>query len=170
MPRGLWPVPVLLVLVLLTGCGGGGTDTVTQVRTQTSAEPLTKAEYIAQSDAICQRYRERGNELSSQAKDLAGQENAHKAADILSQASDLVTAEVQELQALQPPARDAQVLREMLSSISSSASHEGDLANAINDLDAEGVRRTQALVAEDVLKARGIAQGYGLKVCGQGGG
>jgi hypothetical protein len=49
-----------LVLVIAAGCGGDdddSTEVVTVTATTETAESLTKAEYIAQADAICEDFR-----------------------------------------------------------------------------------------------------------------
>ena len=103
-------IALLLVLIPLVtaGCGGGPTETVTQVATQQSGQPLSRAEFIAQADAICHNHRSRREDLESQANELGllNSEKAHQVADLLRQASDNLMAETQELQALHPPVRE----------------------------------------------------------------
>jgi len=154
----------------IAACGGGGTETVTQVRTQTSAEPLTKAEYIAAGDAICRNHRARREGLEKQAADvgpIVSKDQAHRVADLLRLASDNLMVEVRELQGLQPPTADASTLGSMLSNLSAQASEIDDWADAYDNLDAREIRRFQARIVEDTATATGIAHGYGFKVCGQ---
>jgi hypothetical protein len=166
---------VLVVLGLgaslaIAACGGGGTETVTRVRTQASAEALTKAEYVAAADAICKNHRARREDLEKQATGvgpIVSKDQAHQVADLLRQASDNLMVEVQELRALQPPTADASTLGSMLSILSAQAAEIDDWADAYDKLDAQEIRRFQTRIAEDTAEATGIAQGYGFKVCGQ---
>ena len=106
MARAVLVVLGLGASLAIAACGGGGTETVTQVRTQTSAEALTKADYVAAADAICRNHRARREDLEKRATDvgpIVSKDQAHQVADLLRQASDNLMVEVQELQALQPP-------------------------------------------------------------------
>ena len=143
---------------------------MTQVRTQTSAEALTKAEYIAAADAICGNHRAMREDLEKQATDvgpIVSKDQAHQVADLLRQASDNLMVEVQELRALQPPTAGAGTLASMLSILSAQAAEIDDWADAYDKLDAGEIRRFQTRIAEDTAEATGIAQGYGFDVCGQ---
>ena len=169
MARAVLVVLGLGASLAIAACGGGGTETVTQVRTQTSAEALTKAEYVAAADAICRNHRARREDLEKQATDvgpIVSKDQAHQVADLLRQASDNLMVEVQELQALQPPT-DASTLASMLPILSAQATEIDDWADAYDKLDAREIRRFQTRIAEDTAEATGIAQGYGFKVCGQ---
>lgn len=154
----------------IAACGGGGTETGTQVRTQTSAEPLAKAEYIAAADAICEIHRARREDLEKRAIDvgrIVSKDQAHQVADLLRQASDNLMVEVQELQALRPPTADASTLGSMVSTLSAQATEIDGWADAYDNLDGLEIRRLQRRIAEDTAKVTGIAQGYGFKICGQ---
>ena len=53
-------IALLLVLVIVAGCGGDDDDSTEAVTVTTATEtagPLTRAEYIAQADAICEDFR-----------------------------------------------------------------------------------------------------------------
>jgi hypothetical protein len=165
-------IALLLVLIPLVaaGCGGGSTETVTQVATQQSGQPLSKAEFIAQADAICHNHQSRREDLESQANELGllNSEKAHQVADLLRQASDNLIAETQELQALHPPSAGVGTLGSIVSIVAAEASVIDDWAEAYDDLDAREIRRLQLRIGVVTAKAEGIAQGYGFEVCGRG--
>jgi hypothetical protein len=161
-------VGVLIPLFAAGGCGGGSTGQTNQVATQQSGRPLSKAEFIAQADAICRNHQSRREDLESQAKELGllNSEKAHRVADLLRQASDNLMAESQELQALDPPSAGVGTLGSIVSIVAAEASVIDDWAQAYDDLDARQIRRLQLRIGVITAKAEGIAQGYGFEVCG----
>jgi hypothetical protein len=157
------------VVFLIAGCGGSGTETVTQVRTQTSAAPLTKPEYIAQADAICQQYKATLDEIGQKLDDLGdidSQDEADQAASLIREAADKARPGLQALQSLQPPTQDASVLGTYVSITSGQLAAFSDLADAYEELDARQIRSLLARIDRDRAKQQGLAQGYGFKVCG----
>jgi hypothetical protein len=139
------------------------------VATQQSGQPLSKAEFIAQADAICHNHQSRREDLESQANELGplNSEKAHQVADLLRQESDNLIAETQELQALHPPSAGVGTLRSIVSIVAAKASVIDDWAEAYDDLDAREIRRLQLRIGVVTAKAEGIAQGYGFEVCGR---
>ena len=170
MARAVLVVVSLGTSLAIAACGGGSSEPTTQARTQTSPEPLTKAEYIAAADAICEIHRARREDLEKRAIDvgpIVSKVQAHQVADLLRQASDNLMLEVQELQALQPPTADASTLGSMVSTLSAQATEIDGWADAYDNLDGREIRRLQRRIAEDTAKVTGIAKGYGFKICGQ---
>jgi hypothetical protein len=163
-------LPLIVVVLIASGCGGGdSTETVTQVRTQTSAEPLTKAEYIAQADAICQQYQALGDKTDQMLSALGtidSDEEAEQAAGIVRQSVVELRPTVQALQRLEPPPRDAQVIGTYLSIVSAQLGENADLADAYEAHDAPESQTIVDRIARDTAKQEGLAQGYGFKVCG----
>ncbi len=159
---------LLIPLVTPSGCGGGSTETVSQVATQQSGQPLSKAEFIAQADVICHNHQSRREDLESQAKELGllNSEKAHQVAGLLRKASDNLMAEKRELQALDPPSTGVGTLRSIVSIVAAEASVIDEWAQAYDDLDAREIRRLQRRIGEVTAKAEAIAQGYGFEVCG----
>ncbi len=164
-------VGVLIPLFTAGGCGGGSTEPATQVATQQSGQPLSRAEFIAQADVICHNHESRREDLESQANELGhlNSDKAHQVADLLRQASDNLMAESQELQALDPPSAGVGTLRSIVSVVAAEASVIDDWAQAYDDLDAREIRRLQLRIGAITAKADGIARGYGFEVCGRTG-
>jgi len=152
------------------GCGGGGgTKTVTQVQTQSAAPPLTKDQYIAQADAICAKGRPERDCIKSEIQDAAasGSTDASRIADLENQAADYVNRLLSQLQPLPKPSGDDQVLGELYSLVNAQASDFQHLADATSSLDAAQIRSIAETTKSDEERARGVATGYGFKVCGQ---
>jgi hypothetical protein len=163
-------VPALAVVATLAiaGCGGGGTKTFTQVRTQTSPEPLTKAEYIAHADAICKTEGAKRAELEQQVAELAPitSGETREVAALLRQQADNQMAEVKGLLALQPPSADAASLASLLSILSAQITDLDDWADAYDQRNAKEIRSLQIRIAEHNAEASALAHRYGFKVCG----
>jgi hypothetical protein len=160
----------LAVLTAGVGCGGGP-KTVTQVRTQASGQPLTRAQYISQADAICQQYQGTRAELNKEFQQVGGaltNPQAHQAADLLRKAVDELKPEVQAIQALPRPTADAAVLGNLMDLQGAALTNVSNLADAFDSLDGREIRTLSAQLEKNGAEARGIAQGYGFKVCGRG--
>jgi hypothetical protein len=168
---GVRPFVWLLVLLPLAaaGCGGGSKDTTTQAETQTGTQPPSKPEFVAVADTICHNHASRREDLESQANELGplNAEKAHRVADLLRQASDNLTAEAQELQALHPPATGVGALRSLVSNISAQAGLIDRWADAYDALDTQEIRRLQLRIGVVAEKAQRTAQREGFRVCGQ---
>jgi hypothetical protein len=160
---------LLLPLLALSGCGGDGDDTTTTVTAQ-SGKPLTKSEYIARADAICQRGRESTaglfQELEQAGSSVTTGEDADHVADLLREAADQGTRVYDDLKALTPPRGDAEIIDNYLSTGFGAVVLLDNLADAYDSEDSEQISPLQSEIRTEALKAEGIAQGYGFKVCG----
>jgi NTP pyrophosphatase (non-canonical NTP hydrolase) len=146
-------------LWIATGCGGGDTST----------ESLTKADYIAQADAICKSERAKRDELESQVNDLAPitSQDTGEVADLLRQSSENLKGEIRQLRALHPPPADAGTLDSMLSTLGAEVAETDRWADAYDNQDEREIRLLQVRIADLTARASGIAQRYGFKACGQ---
>jgi len=161
---------VLLIATVAAGCGGGPTKTATQVETETGKQPLSKADYTALGDVICKNHQSRREDLESQTIDLGrlnSEDKAHRVAALLRQESENLTAEVQELAALQPPSADAGAVASVLSLLRAKAGVIDKWAKAYDALDTAGIRALQVRIGVATAKAAGRGREYGFKVCGQ---
>jgi hypothetical protein len=164
-------LPVFLIAIVAAGCGGGSTKTATQVKTQQGKRPLSKADYIALGDVICHNHLSRRQDLESQAVDLGALSSpgkAHQVATLLRQESTNLATEVEELDALQPPAGDIGTVQSILSLDRAKAGLIGNWAKAYDDLDAAAIRRLQIQIGVATAKTRRTARAYGFEVCGEG--
>src|SRR5262245_30732696 len=158
----------LAVLALLAvGCGDGNTDTVTGGGTQAEAGPLTKAEYIAQADAVCHEFRARTSGLGNDFNRAVKDSDYARAAGIEQEALEALRHGYERIAALPAPEGDAQAISE--------------IANARNEYLALDERYVDALEAEDTARIEAVAgklksaadrrdailSRYGFKVCGQ---
>ncbi len=73
-----------------------------------------------------------------------------------------------QLRALQPPASDRVVVAKYLSGVASQINLLQQFATAVENDDARGVKTISQQFAQGKASVRGLAQGYGFKVCGSG--
>ena len=159
-----------LIPVVAAGCGGGSTETTTRAGPQLHGGPLAKADFIDLADAICRNHQSRREDLESQATDLGrlnSEGKAHAIAALLRQESSNRKAEVQELEALQPPSGDVTRVGSILSLVRAETTLIDKWAEAYDDLDAEAIRRQQIRLGLTSAKAAARARAYGFEVCGQ---
>ena len=143
-PRAAVLVALACALVVLAGCGS-------------SAKPLSKADFIAKADGICQKY----TTLSAEStKDLKNPSPDQVIQAIRTRLLPLFEQQDKDLAKLHPPTADKAVVAKFLK----------DLAAATQDM---GIN-TKAFVAAHGLsqlfaKASLEARNYGLKVCAKTG-
>ena len=155
----------------LAACGGGGGTTATQTVTaqKQGGYPPTKAEFINQADALCQQFHADTASLRGRIQDL-GQPTStadlHRGADLIRQYADELSSEAAKLREIQPPRGDEAIINTWLSTAESGITAFHDLGDAYDSGDGQRIRSLGSEVQSRNDKASGIAQGYGLKVCG----
>jgi hypothetical protein len=164
---GLLALPALLA----AGCGGGDDSTKTVVVTTTATTattaPLSRAEYIAQSDAICADYQATTNENDKQVNRALHNFNYERAARVEKESIEGARMGYEQLAALPKPKGDEEVLAEL-----------DDLRNQLLVLDRRWVdaalrgdsTQVDALLDEFnavAQRKQDLETGYGLDVCGQ---
>jgi hypothetical protein len=88
-------------------------------------------------------------------------------AGLLRQQSDNLSAEAQDLQALQPPPADVGTVGSILALVPAKADLIDNCAKAYDDLDTAEIRRLQTRIGVATAKVRDRARAYGFEVCGQ---
>jgi hypothetical protein len=152
----------LLGTLTAAGCGSGSKQMTTQA--------TSRASYIQRADLTCKNHQSRREDLESQARDLGqvdSKAKAHQIAGLLRQESANRKAEVQELQALQPPSADAATIDSILSLVEAETGIVDRWANAYDDLNEEQIRRLQIRLGVTAGRAAARARAYGFEVCGQ---
>jgi hypothetical protein len=165
MPRAL---ALLIAVLTIAGCGGGD-STTTSVRTVTgqTGKPLTREQYIAEADSICGGYHPRLHDLRDKFRAAAVRRDYAAAADALQEAMSISRVEFDKLAAIRQPERDREVLGKLFD--------KADQAIALFESSIEPLRDENSdrftTLADEASSAadqeRGIATGYGFKVCGQ---
>ena len=160
----------------VAGCGGSS-STTTQTQTQTvvtqqQGSAPTKAAYINEVDAICATYAPQGQGLEQEIQKIGQpQTNAevHNLADLYRQAAKVAAAEDQQIRSVTPPTGDESIINNWISIRDTGISLLRDVAGAVDAAKGTNGPQLQTLakkVSSNTDKWKGIAQGYGFKVCG----
>ena len=161
---------VLVCLLAAAGCGGSSTSTATQTVTVGHTQELTKAEWIAKADAICAETQEETAPLKAEANALKeAPENAstyQKLAEVLKAGTASIPKETTALRALEPPSGDQGIIQKMIGTVEANATLGESMADALENSDLGRFEALNEQAKENTIKAKGLAQGYGLKVCG----
>jgi NhaP-type Na+/H+ and K+/H+ antiporter len=136
---------LLAVGVLAAGCGGSDDDSTTS--------SLTKSEWIAKADAICQA----GNQRDEQAAEQLFGNGKPTAAELQQFVTETAIPDTQrqidELRALGAPSGDEDQVNKILDTVQADID-QAKAAGDIND--------------QTFADANALAKQYGLQVCGQG--
>jgi hypothetical protein len=161
----------LVVAMFAAGCGGGsGKTATTQATAGPTQRPLTKAGYVALGDTICTNHESRRQDLESQANELGPLDSPAKAREIatlLRKESRNLTAEVEELEGLDPPAGEAARVDEILAALRTRATAIRRWASAYYDLDQGRIHTLQVRLGVVSGHAARRARSYGFRACGQ---
>ncbi len=136
----------IFVAFALAGCGGS------------SYKGLSKADFVAQADAICKRF---ADQRTAMVKGVDSNTNQQQAVEVLQRlVFPSYHAEVKELRKLEPPEADRATVKRMLDAV------DDGITRAEHD-----VQRDPAIVFargyNPVADGRAQAKAYGLKECGQ---
>ena len=160
---GLAPAVVALALA---GCGGGAATT-------TGPGPApTKAEYIARADAVCRSARASLSQLQAQTLALLRLGDTPKAyaqaATLFRRVRVLEQGELTRLRALRLPAGDTTTVTGYLRAGAGAVALVGRFADAFARRDKRALTRLARRGVQMAATTKGLAQGYGFKVCGHG--
>ena len=146
-----------LAALVVAGCGGGG-----------GGSRLSKADFISQADAICQKAHEDENKVSfpNVNPSTASQDDLKKFGDAIKQATAIDRKEVDDLKALKPPEDFQDNYDEALQELSDGLDHADNAVDEANKGDTAGLTRELNAVQSKATEANKKAAAYGLKVCG----
>jgi hypothetical protein len=147
----------LIAALVLAACSGNG-STSADDGDETSG-PLTKEEYIARADQICEEteHRIQALEPPSTTNDLDNYAAA------IAEISD---EGIGELRALKPPPEDADVIRRLIDNIERSVELLPEYAQAAQSQDASRFRQVEARLQEIADESVLLAREYGFEQCG----
>ncbi len=163
-------VGLLVATAGLAACGGG-TKANTATTTPAASGPTpTRAQYITQADAICQETRISLSKL--QTKSLVALGDTPKAfaaaAPLLRQIQTVEQAELARLQALRLPSGDNTEVTAYLQEGVQAVMLVGRIADGFAKGDRVALAAAEKEGTQRGAVAKGLAQGYGFKVCGHG--
>lgn len=170
-PRGTLGLAAVLAALLCSGCGGSASTSSTGARAQgatSSSASSTKAQYVAQAEAICRT-------LSAQEQPLKARQESLKtlapeAADtaFVSIVAKLVAysqAAARKLHALAPPAGDTQAVEQLLSSFSQETADAKAIEQAARKQESTPGEEAQDALKKTIDEHLALAERYGMKDC-----
>jgi hypothetical protein len=195
MRRGLICGCAVTLAAGLLGCGSSGTETstgpsggaaitapggptstgetsaTTATPTATGAVP-TKAGFAARADAVCARYQSERRHLFEQLRGQFQQPggasaSAATAADVYRQAVASGRRELDELRGLPEPASEASAIHDYFSSAETTLDDLDTVAGALDEPRSGALRSAASEVRAAGARTHGLAQGLGLRVCGE---
>ncbi len=154
----------------LAACGGATKATSTTTTPTASGPVPTRAQFIAQADAICQAARASLSTLPT--KSLIALGDTPKAfaaaAPLFRQIRSVEQAELGRLQGLRLPAGDNTEVTAYLQEGTQAVLLVGQIADAFAKGDKVALVAAEKEGNRRGAVAKGLAQGYGFKVCGHG--
>jgi hypothetical protein len=166
--RALAPVGAALAL---TACGGSSSHAT---KTTATTPAQSKAAYIAKADAICTQLRASLIELKPQTTAFSALGASSKAfavgAPLFRRVQALEQTELNGLKALPLPAGDTSQVTAYLQHGAAAVAMTGTIADALARHDTNALKAAEQAGVVAAAATRGLAQGYGFKVCGNGSG
>ena len=181
MPSAVWrfgigcravrrAIALLLVLVIVAGCGGDdddSTEAVTVTTATETAEPLTRAEYIAQADTICEDFRSKTLPLDKESDRAANNLNFARAARAQRETLEILAEGYERINALQAPPGDDNAISEIAKARNEFLVVEERYIDALEAGDVTRIESSARLIDSVTEKRDAILVAYGFKVCGQ---
>jgi hypothetical protein len=161
------------MMAMAAGCGVATQSTGTHAAPHAGSKP-TKAQYIAEADAICTRL---NKELNSKEKHLnelirlsrESKEKPESEAPVYREMRNIAgfwRSGASQLRALSIPAGDTAIVGKMEVDRDNIVADWENLVSAAENKDESGVERAKAAARSTEASYRGLEQGYGFKVCG----
>jgi hypothetical protein len=144
-------------IALLAGCGGGGS---TSTGTAEGGEELTKAEVIAEGDAICKDAHDRFADLRQNPPTTA-----EGAATLTQQLVEINETELSQLRELDAPASIRSDLARYLDALEKNVATLKEGLAAAQQNDATAYAKAQAKAGEDQVERLQLAHAVGFKEC-----
>jgi hypothetical protein len=169
MTEKLIAVLVATVVILAAGCGGDDADQTSQPAQSDAPVPaMTKAEFIEQADAICGDMDARVKPIEAKYEQAADAGEYDTAADLLREAVSEAAETQTEVEALEPPAADADTVDQYLEATRDGIGLVRRIADRLEDEDYAALDSLVAEAEQLDARAEGLAQGYGFRECGDG--
>lgn len=164
--RILW-VAMVALMAFAAGCGGSDDDASTDSPSARATEPaagsLTRADVVERGDELCSGYKKRAGAIQDAAK---GSEDAQEIAEALREIGREAERIIDPFRKLAARAPDREVLRRYVSTSKEQIVLLNRAADQYGQGDPESGLAVLEAGRETGSELRGIAQGYGFKVCG----
>lgn len=165
-------IALFLILAAVAGCGGGDNEQpAEQSQAESSAETTaeatpagpTKTEFIAQADEVCADYQEATKDIYNATMDSFEEFEAFAQVAV-----EETQHTLDEFRALPVPEADAKFVDQYLSLIGESVTLFKRMGEAAESENGSAIQTYYDDLTRLTQRQRGLAQGYGFKVCGAG--
>lgn len=153
------PITSLAAAVVALGLAACGDDD------SAPSGPLTKAEYIAAADEVCQSFETTGDQLE---EDLQNAEGNEQASQIVSDGADQAEETLADLKALQPPDEIAEQANEFVAITEEGIGIIREFSEAIAADDPAQTADVGRRLNENDVAGDEVAAEIGFKECGSG--
>jgi glycerate-2-kinase len=147
-------VSALVTALLGSGCSGNNSGD------NASGGRLSKAQFIAKADQICQSANDRTRALQPPTT-----ADPRALAKFLTKTGRIISDAAKQLKALQPPAADQQKINKLVTGLQTSANYFPALIKAVKAQDTQKVQQIMGQVQQASLQGTQIVQSYGFHVC-----
>jgi protein-tyrosine-phosphatase len=148
---------VVVLALALGGCNGD--EPGSAGNGDETSGPLTKEEFIARADEICE-------ETEHRIQALEPPSTTNELDDYADEIEEISDEGIGELRALRPPPEDADVIRRLIANIEKSVELLPEYAEAAQSQDATRFRRVEAQLQEIADESVLLAREYGFEQCG----
>jgi protein-tyrosine-phosphatase len=148
---------IVVLALALAGCDGD--EPRPSGNGDETSGPLTKEEFIARADEICQ-------ETENRIQALEPPTTTNDLDDYAAAIGEISDDGIGELRALKPPPEDAQVIRQLIANIEKSVELLPEYAQAAQSQDATRFRQVEAQLQEIADQSVLLARDYGFEHCG----
>ena len=157
------------VASLAIGCGDDdGTETVTVSNTGTATAPLSKEEYIAQADAICEDFRSKTLPLDKDSDRAANNLDFARAARAQRETMEILAEGYQRIDALQAPPGDDNAISAIAEARTKFLVLEERYIDALEAGDAPRIETLAGEIDSATERRDALLTAYGFRFCGQG--
>jgi hypothetical protein len=164
----------LAVLVIVAGCGGGGSSSAeTSSGSPQESGELTKAAFIEEADALCSAYQDQTEPIRDEIEGIEKSSNPEspknvvRLGELLGEAVATAEGELESIRELEPPQADASTLETMLDTAQEGNGSAAEYGEALEEGETSRFGDLGKETEAANNRAKGMAEGYGLKVCGQ---
>jgi predicted P-loop ATPase len=166
---------LLVLTAIVAGCGGGGSSSVeTNSGHPPDSAKIEKTEFIEAADAACSDYQAKRQPIKGEIEAIEGSANPEspknvvRIGELLKEVVAAADVELESIRELEPPSGDEATIGKMLELAQEDNDLGGEVAGALEEGETSRVGKLTNEVEAVANRAKGIAEGYGLKVCGQG--
>jgi hypothetical protein len=168
---GAWAAIVAVALLALAACGGGGKSATGS----TTPKAPTKAQYVAQANAICRTVQSQTGPLIKQVTPLAeslilgggGGGATQKLADLVGKLDSYAAADFARLKALSQPTGDHAAIERFLKPLETIVAAVGQAVSSLHSKTPTAALGLLEQLAPTAAQVKSAAHAYGLTQCKQ---